>query len=114
MHRGAEDSGGEDMDYEEALAEAEAERDLEDDADRAEGAYEALADVVGLDVKKLQKAMDPENVAAELRDLLEANACKLVEGVYVSQSGDAATFRVSNLVERFTGPFDKQRAAPHS
>ena len=50
MHRGAEDSGGEDMDYEEALAEAEAERDLEDNADarwRAVGSARRAGGAVG-------------------------------------------------------------------
>jgi len=77
----------------------------------AEGAFEALADLVGPDVKKLQEATDPENVAAELRDLLEANACKLVDGGYVSPDGELAAYRVSNLVERYSGPYDVQGAA---
>ena len=99
------------MDYEEARAEAQAERDLEDEADLAEGAFEALADLVEPGVKKLQKAMDPDNVATELRDMLDASACKLVDGAYVSRSGEVATFRVSSLVERYSGPFDVQAAA---
>ena len=110
MSSGAEDCA-EDMDYEEARAEAEADMDCEDEAELAEGAYEALADVVGTNVEELQNAIDPENVAAKLRDMLGNCACKLVDGNYVSQSDEVATFRVSSLVQRCSGPFDVQGAA---
>ena len=95
----------------EALNEELAEADLEQRFDLAEGAVEAMADLIGLQVRQLQDAQHLQNKAALMRDLLESAACQLIGGVYTSQSDVVAEFRVSGLVERFTGPFDVDSAA---
>ena len=95
----------------EAMDEELAEADLEHLADVADAATQSLADLIGVQVKRLQEGQDLQNKAAVLRDLLAAAACQLVDGVYCSQNSNKASFRVSGLVERFTGPFDVHGAA---